>query len=207
MSLDILYEDEYVLVLNKPAGVAVQTAGIGTVDLESEILKYRKRKGEPTEIYVINRLDQPVSGIVLWAKTKEAAAGLTQKLVDHDFVKTYRATVHKPAEFIGKARLEDYIAKDNRLNISRIVSKETLGAKRSTLSYITESESDDRATLLVTLETGRHHQIRCQLSHAGMPIVGDVKYGSTVKQQGISLCACSLSFPHPVTGEVLLFNL
>lgn len=213
--MEILFEDESILVVNKPAGIATQSKGVSAKDLESECKKYRKSKNEPAEIYVVHRLDQPVSGILVFAKTKEAAAALTAGLKSDDFSKDYRAVVYKSGEIVPGAKLTDYLIKDGKTNMSCVVPKTIPGAKEAVLVYKVEEESENEATLLVHLKTGRHHQIRVQLSNAGMPILGDQKYGTEEsieysKGKGIntvSLCAYRLEFNHPRTNGNMQFEI
>ncbi len=214
--MNIIFEDKDLLVVDKPAGIATQSAKVGEADLETELKKYRKQKGEVPEIYVIHRLDQPVAGILVFAKTKEAAAALTAQLTKEAFSKTYEAVVLKPADFAEQGKLTDHLVKEKKGNTSRVAaSPKEAGAKEARLSYETMTQDERTATLRVHLETGRHHQIRLQLSNAGMPILGDQKYGSPEsiafsKEQGIrfvSLRAAELSFIHPKTGEEMVFKL
>ena len=213
--MEILFEDESILVINKPAGIATQTRGVSAKDLVSECKKYRKEKNEPAEIYVVHRLDQPVSGILVFAKTKEAAALLNSGLKNDDFSKDYRATVFKSGKIEPGAKLTDYLIKDGKTNMSCVVPKSIPGAKEAVLVYKVEEESDKEATLSVHLKTGRHHQIRVQLSNAGMPILGDQKYGTEEsieysKEKGIenvSLCAYRLEFKHPKTNGHMQFEI
>lgn len=207
--MNILFEDEYLLVINKPSGIATQTASVGQKDIYSEALKYRKRKKEPAEIYIVHRLDQPVSGVMILAKSREIAAKLSEG-VNSDFDKEYEAVVlGRPAK--EKGQLEDFLLKDEKSNSSRVVDKATKGCKEALLSYeIVDKCLENKASLLkIKLKTGRHHQIRVQLSNIGCPIVGDQKYGSEeslklTSDKGIKrvlLCAVSNEFTHPVTGE------
>lgn len=217
MSLNILFEDNYIIVVEKPAGIATQSAKVGEPDLETELRKYRKTKGESPEIYVVHRLDQPVSGILVFAKTKEAAAGLTKAMQKDSFSKDYKAVIYKGENIIPieKIELVDFLVKDSKTNSSRVTtnSKEP-GAKEARLIYRKESEDEKTATLNVHLLTGRHHQIRLQLSNAGMPIVGDLKYGSSEsinyskeeKVRFVKLKAYHLSFKHPITGKGMDFE-
>lgn len=221
--MNILYEDKYIIVVEKPAGIATQSAKVGESDLETELRKYRKTKGEPTEIYVIHRLDQPVSGILVFAKTKEAAAGLSKAMEKDSFSKDYRAVVFKGKNNLYKEdgsdkgiELTDFLIKESKTNTSRVAkSPKEPGAKEARLIYRKISEDENTFTLEVHLLTGRHHQIRLQLSNAGMPIVGDLKYGTgesieysrnnNVKY--VCLKAFRLSFVHPITGERKSFEL
>lgn len=212
--MDVLFEDDYLLVVNKPAGVATQSQGVGTNDLESECKKYRKRKGEPAQIFVVHRLDQPVAGILVFAKTKQAAAILTQDLQKDSFSKIYKARVYA-SKVLPEAELRDYLVKDAKSNTSKVCAKTTAGAKEAVLIYKLLDKQKDTALLLVNLQTGRHHQIRVQLSNAGMPILGDIKYGSkesieASKKMGlrfIELCACHLEFTHPITKQHMEYSI
>lgn len=213
--MEILYEDESIIVVNKPAGLATQTKRVGEKDLESELKKHRKLKGEKPEIFIVHRLDQPVNGLLVTAKSPEAAAVLSKAVADRDFVKEYEAVIFKPEGFVNSGRLENYIMKEAGGNVSRIADGKIKNAGLSALSYETLEETDKTATLMVHLETGKHHQIRLQLSHAGMPILGDLKYGNEQsiawsRENNIKFVALKskhLSFAHPVTGEGMDFSL
>ena len=215
VGMEVLFEDESIIVVNKPAGIATQSKGVGVADLESECRKYRKRKGEAPEIYVVHRLDQPVSGILVFAKTKEAAAELTKNLKEDDFSKDYRAIVYKTKEIEPAGKLTDYMIKDGKTNLSCVVPKSIPGAKEAVLVYKVETEEENKAEIKVHLKTGRHHQIRVQLANAGMPILGDLKYGTKEsieysKENGIknvSLCAFHLEFDHPKTKGHMEFEI
>ena len=213
--MNIIYEDKDILVIDKPAGLAVQTRSVGEKDVESEIKKLRRSKGEPAEIYVVHRLDKPVSGLMVLAKNKDAAAVLSKEMGSDDFLKIYKARVLKPKDFIRREKLTDYLVKDAKTNTSHVASLDEKGAKKAVLSYETLNEDESLAELLIKLETGRHHQIRLQLSHAGMPILGDLKYGTEESKRvssmlniyTVSLRAVELSFKHPVTHKELHFTI
>lgn len=206
--LDILFEDNCLLVLNKPAGIATQTDKIGEEDIESLCKKYRKGKGEAPEIYIVHRLDQPVSGILVVAKTKEAASALSKGILG-EYTKDYTAKVFLEKQVPAKQRLENFLVKDSKTSKALVVSETTPGAKKAVLSFDVISQSAKTAVLNVHLETGRFHQIRVQLANAGMPIIGDLKYGTKAsidfsKEQGnktLCLCASHLKFSHPITGK------
>lgn len=213
--MNILYEDAHLIVVNKPAGIATQSAGVGAKDLETELKKYRKTKGEKPEIYVVHRLDQPVSGLIVFAKTKEAAAGLSKGMQEDSYSKDYKATVFSNGNLKKKDTLKDYLIKDAKANISKVVTASTVGAKEAVLDYEVISENGAEATLTVHLHTGRFHQIRAQLANNGTPILGDQKYGTEESkaysiQKGIKyvmLTAYHLSFKHPKTGKQMDFSL
>lgn len=188
--MKILYEDAQLLVCYKEAGLPVQSARVGTKDLESILKQYLREQNEDTaghtEPYLgtVHRLDQPVEGVMAFAKTPQAAKLLSAQLTDGRMKKTYRAVTRmnerQPAG--ASAELQDYLLKDGRANLSKVVPEGTKGAKLAKLEYtvLGEAALEDgiRALLEIHLLTGRHHQIRVQLSHAGMPICGDRKYGA-----------------------------
>jgi 23S rRNA pseudouridine1911/1915/1917 synthase len=218
MNIPILYEDEDILVCRKPAGVSVQTKRLGQADMESLLRNYRasslkagvRADEEATYIGVVHRLDQPVEGIMVFAKTKEAASGLGRqiqgKLVDKRY---YAMTDGVPEQ--KKGVLEDDLLRDGKTNFSAVVERGTAGAKRARLSYEVLEHDSERAILRILLETGRHHQIRVQLSHAGWPIVGDSKYNfkEHLKPSGNGLLLCSyyLAFRHPKTHRRMEFEI
>lgn len=218
-NLNILYEDTDIIVCVKPHGLATQSKSFSSPDLEKMLLNHIARtsgsSGRPY-LAVIHRLDQPVAGILVFAKTPLAAKELNKQLTTSGFGKHYYALVQgTPASSSGT--LEDYLVKDGRSNISRVCSKETKDAKLARLTYRVVDKNSfagfpdmtacDTSLLEVVLDTGRHHQIRVQLSNMGCPIVGDSKYNPNVsavgKPQTLCLCAYKLSFKHPRTKKVL----
>ena len=215
----IVYEDSALLVVHKPAGIATETARIGQADIVSELKNYRKKKGEDTYIGVIHRLDQPVEGLLVFAKNQNVAKKLTNELQDRTLTKKYAALVAGvPAEQEGE--LTDYLLKDAHTNLSKVVPKGTTGAKEARLHWklVQNFDSDgSNAYSLVEIElfTGRHHQIRVQMSHEGFPLLGDVKYGSEQSRElsrklGITntaLLADKLTFIHPQSGKKMEFTI
>ena len=210
----IVFEDDVLIVCHKYPGIAVQTAALGQADMVSELKKYLAGQGEKNPyLAVVHRLDQPVEGLLVFAKTEAAAASLSKQVQDHDFTKEYTAQVYgKMPQKQGE--LTDFLVKDARSNTSRVVSEKDKNGKRSVLGYEVSEETEKTQTLRILLKTGRHHQIRVQLSHAGCPILGDTKYGTEeakryAVEQGIKqlcLCASRLEFTHPVTGKQLQFT-
>ena len=211
----IAYEDDDVLVVLKPPGLAVETKRIGEEDLVSLLRKYRKAMDGGKSDFSpapINRLDQPVSGLVLFAKNRTAAAKLSEGLRDGDFTKVYRAAVSGSFEE-KKGKLVSRLYKDAKTNTSKAVKPGDAlydKAKEAVLEY----EEITPGEVIIRLYTGRHHQIRVQLSEAGHPILGDFKYGNAssmeeAKKKGITrlmLTACELSFPHPATKKRMTFT-
>ena len=219
-SLNILYEDNHILVCEKPSGIAVQSRRIGTADMESLLKNHIFREGNgqhPPYLAVIHRLDQPVRGILVFAKTPFSAKELNHQLTDGSFGKYYRALVDGiPSKPEGI--LTDYMIKNGRTNLSSICAKDQPGAKQARLTYHTVAPkelffpapagSSHQTELEIKLDTGRHHQIRCQLAHLGCPIVGDAKYNPNA-QHGTTICLCAykLEFRHPKTKKKLTFKL
>lgn len=199
----ILYEDGELLVVWKPSGIAVQSARPSAPDVMSMLRNEMAERGERHPyLGLVNRLDQPVEGIFLVARTAGAAAKLDRQISDHIHTeKWYQAVVcGKPAE--KKGVLVDNLLKDGRTNTSRVVPAGTKGAKRCELSYEVAEEWEEKSLLKIRLLTGRHHQIRVQLAHAGFPIAGDRKYGKAEPGCGpLCLCACRIRFVHPVTKK------
>ena len=213
MNLKIVFEDEHLLVCCKPAGVPVQSARTGTKDCESILKNYlyekEPEKGTPY-LAVIHRLDQPVEGLLVFAKTPAAAKSLSRQLQTSGFGKHYLAVLGAvPGEMEG--HLEDYLVKDGRTNTSRICTPDTPGAKPARLRYKVIQTRDAMALAEITLDTGRHHQIRVQMAGLGCPIVGDRKYAPAAMEQPgpisgqLQLYAVRLSFRHPATGKPMSF--
>ncbi|MBQ1312603.1 MAG: RluA family pseudouridine synthase [Blautia sp.] len=252
---DIIFEDNCLIVARKPAGMAVQSRKVTSMDLENWLLNYLAGKNKITGgkpyLAVINRLDQPVEGLVLFAKTKDAAKNLSSQLQNDKIQKEYLAVIEgKPERKEGT--LEDYLVKDEKNNISCISDRNTPGAKRAVLHYeilpgvseiYPESHSEVLPEILpepvqkadegeetaaqktraagksteehreitgnlvrIQLQTGRHHQIRVQMSHAGMPLFGDRKYNPGTAGNTIALCASRLLFRHPQSGRKMEFK-
>ena len=208
----ILYEDGEILVCHKSAGMAVQSARMGAMDLESALKNYlaAKEPGKVPYLAVIHRLDQPVEGVLVFAKTPSAAAALNRQLTAGKMEKLYLAvTDGAPAK--EEDTLEDYLKKDARTNTSFVTTAGTPNAKKARLSYKVIGRNENKEThtdsvlLEIRLYTGRHHQIRVQLSHAGMPLLGDQKYHSGYAG-ALALCAYRLAFVHPKTGKSMHFR-
>lgn len=210
MNLHILHEDEHIIVCYKPAGIPTQTKKLGEQDMVS-LLKNHLKGGY---VAVIHRLDQPVEGLLVFAKTPVAAKELNKGLQGAGFGKHYKAILWGvPTQ--KKATLEDYLVKDGRTNTSRICEASEADAKKAVLSYevIATGKDDgkDISLVKVKLDTGRHHQIRVQMANMGCPIWGDAKYNTVVLQdrrfRHIALCAYRLEFIHPKTKKQLEFEI
>ena len=207
----LLYADDAIAVVHKPAGLAVQTKKMGEKDLESLFRTWQAGQGAGTYIGVVHRLDQPVEGVMVLARTKEAAASLSAQAAGTEMQKIYAAVTRGiPAKQEGQ--MTDFLLRDGKTNTSRVADRKTPGAKKALLDYrvlaVHTPEVPAQALVEIHLHTGRHHQIRVQFAHAGTPLMGDTKYGnasgSLSKASGMpALCACSLTFTHPVTGQRL----
>lgn len=203
---EVLHEDEDIIVCYKPAGLATQNAKTMEADMESLLKNYRKEKGEEPYIGVIQRLDQPVEGVLCFGKTKEATENLTRQLREHRITKKYYAIITR-GNLPKEATLEDYLVKDGRKGRAMVVSESDPRAKKARLSYRVVSEVDDMRLLDITLETGRFHQIRAQLASRTAPIYGDVKYGGVSTGRPLCLCAYQSRFLHPKTGQPLEYTI
>ena len=202
----ILYEDNHLIIVNKQAGDIVQGDKTGDVPLCDLIKDYIKRRDQkPGNVFlgVVHRLDRPVSGVVLFAKTSKALARMNALFAQHERVqKTYWAIVgRQPAQTEGT--LVHWLTRDEKRNMARAYDREVPNSKRAVLDYRLIAQGERYWLLEVTLHTGRHHQIRCQLAKMGCPIKGDLKYGAPRSNAdgSISLHARRLSFAHPVTQE------
>lgn len=205
--IQIIYEDEAVVVCHKLSGIPVQTPKAGQQDMVSLLRNYYTRKKENNQIFIVHRLDQPVEGVMVFARTKEAAANLSRQVQERQMDKQYLAVVEGKWEEKSGV-LENYLLRDGRSNTSKVVAEGTKGAKRAKLSYKVEREMVGNSLVRVQLETGRHHQIRVQMAYAGHPLVGDKKYNSNCTEgyQPIALCSVKTAFVHPVTGKKMEFE-
>jgi len=201
----IIFEDNHLLVINKKAGQLVQgdkTGDLSLLELIKDFIKKRDEKPGNVFLGLVHRIDRPTSGLVIYAKTSKALSRLTVMVKNREVKKTYWAIVSK--EMIPKSqRLVHYLQKNEKTNKATVFVKETEGAKESILTYNVIKTLDNYQLLEIDLETGRHHQIRAQLSKIGVPIKGDLKYGAPRSNPdgGISLHARKLQFIHPVTKE------
>ena len=205
MQEQIVFEDNHLLVINKKAGQLVQgdkTGDLSLLDLIKNFIKIRDQKPGNVFLGLVHRIDRPTSGLVIYAKTSKALSRLTQMVKNREIKKTYWAVVPK-SEIPKKQRLVNYLQKNEKNNKATVFPKATEGAKEAILNYEIIKILDNFQLLEVDLETGRHHQIRAQLAKIGVPIKGDLKYGSARSNPdgGIHLHARQLEFLHPVTKE------
>ena len=206
---EIIYEDNHLLVVVKPQGIPVQKSDSSNDDFQSVLKSYLKRKyDKPGNVFlgIVHRLDQPVGGVMVFAKTSKAASRLSEDIRQNLWKKQYLAVV----DGIPKdktAVLEDYLVKNEEKNEVYVSKKGDPKAKFARLSYETLESKNGRSLLKITLETGRAHQIRVQLSSRGLPIVNDHKYNKNSKNiSDIALWAYSVEIIHPVTKEKLVFT-
>ena len=241
MKLNILYEDAHLLVCYKPAGVPVQSAGVGREDCVSILKNYfygqqtKKMPGSEPYVGVVHRLDQPVEGVLVFAKTPFAAKELSRQVTDGSMQKYYLALCKlektgcgqcgKPVHTVDNVDncvensgfYEDFLLKNGKTNMSEVVSEKTKDAKIARLEWWELSRSEQEKLVKIKLITGRHHQIRVQMAHHGTPLVGDTKYNphpvdnpivdnSGKRGCGVALCAYRLELIHPKSGKLLSFQ-
>lgn len=204
--INIIYEDNHLLVVEKPANIPVQEDISKDIDMITILKKYRiKKENKPNDAYIglVHRLDRPVSGIMVFAKTSKAASRLSNQIRNNTFKKTYIAVIE--GKLPQKGKLEDYLIKDKNKNISNITTKDK--GKYASLEYQVLKEKDNLSLIKINLITGRSHQIRLQFSSRNHPLVGDSKYGNNKNNINIALFAKSITFTHPTTKKELTFSL
>lgn len=205
--MKVIYEDNHIIVVSKTASEIVQGDKTGDTPLSELVKHYLKEKyNKPGNVFigVTHRLDRPVSGLVVFAKTSKALARLNEMFKNGDIHKTYWAIVKNcPQE--TEATLEHYLVRNEKQNKSYAYDREKPGAKKAILHYKLIGHSENYFLLEVDLKTGRHHQIRCQLAKIGCPIKGDLKYGFPRSNPDGSIClhARRVSFIHPVSKELI----
>lgn len=208
--LKILFEDNHIIVVEKKPNIPSQADKTEDIDMLTLVKQYIKETYEkPGNVYLglVHRLDRPVGGVMVFAKTSKAASRLSDQVREKVFKKKYLAVVDGKFEE-KQGTLEDYLYKDERHNTSRVVKADKKNAKLASLDYkvLKYHEVKDLSLLEIDLHTGRHHQIRVQLSHFGHSIFGDQKYGTRGQGKQIALWAYSLSFKHPITKEEMTFE-
>jgi len=201
--MQVLFEDNHLIIVNKAVGEIVQGDKTGDTPLVDTLKAFLKEKyNKPGNVFcgVTHRLDRPVSGVVVFAKTSKALERFNDMLRDHSVKKTYWAIV-KSCPSQQEGTLTHYLVRNEKLNKSFAYDAPKGDAKKAILRYKVIGHSENYTLLEIDLQTGRHHQIRCQLAAMGCPIKGDLKYGfpRSNKDAGISLHAHSIEFIHPVT--------
>ena len=204
-NLEVLFEDNHLVIVNKKSGDIVQGDKTGDKPLSDVVKEYIKEKyNKPGEVFlgVVHRLDRPTSGIIIFARTSKALERLNKMLRERTISKTYWAVV-KNTPLKEKDSLIHFLKKNPKNNKSTVFTKETDASKKAILHYLVIKKLDNYSLLEIDLETGRHHQIRAQLAYIGSPIKGDLKYGASRsnKDGSIHLHARKILFTHPVSKE------
>ena len=204
---EIIFEDKDMLVCRKPVGIAVQTPKAGQQDMVSILKNYRAFKKEDAYIGTIHRLDQPVEGVMVFAKTKAAAANLS-KQVAHKLADKYYLAVAAGKFEQTEGVLEHDLVRDGRTNLSHVAVPGEKDVKHARLSYriLEYQEATDASLVEIKLETGRHHQIRVQMAAIGHPLVGDRKYNPGADRGNVALCSYKIAVVHPTTGKRMEFD-
>lgn len=203
--INVIYEDNHLLVVEKPINIPTQEDNTKDKDLLTILKEYIKEKyNKPGNVYLglVHRLDRPVGGIMVFARTSKAASRLSEQVRNKTFKKTYNAVVIGNIENTGK--LKDYLLKDEKRNIVKVDEK----GKEAILNFKKLNFKDNMSLVEINLETGRSHQIRVQMSHHGYPLFGDQKYNKNAKVgEQIALFAKKIELVHPTTNELLTFEL
>ena len=208
-NINILYEDNHLLVVHKPANIPVCKDSSNDIDLLSKLKKYIKIKyNKQGNIFLglVHRLDRPVEGIIVFAKTSKAASRLSSQISKREFTKTYYAVVENTPPKNGT--FINYLSKDEKTNTSYVTTEDK--GKKSILDFETINKKDNLSLVKINLQTGRHHQIRVQFSHNKYPLYGDHKYNKNFikdNKTNIALIAKKLEFYHPTTKELLKFEI
>ncbi len=203
--INILYEDNHILVVEKPINILVQSDNTNDLDLLTKLKNYRKiNEQKPGNVYLglVHRLDRVVGGVMVFAKTSKAATRLSKEIQNHEFKKTYHAVLD--GTLLHNGHLENKLLKNELTNTSYVSNK----GKLAILDYEVIATKNNKTLVKIDLKTGRHHQIRVQFSHIGYPIYGDHRYNKSYQENSqIALFASSLSFYHPITKEEMTFSL
>ena len=208
--LNVIYEDNHIIVVEKPVNVPSQGDKTGDMDMLTLVKAYIKEKyNKPGEVYLglIHRLDRPVGGVMVFARTSKAAARLSEQVRNKDFRKKYLVIADGKFEE-NKGVLENYLLKNEKTNTSKVVKEGTRNAKLAILDYevLKYNEEINLSVVKVNLHTGRHHQIRVQMANAGHSICGDQKYGTRGRGKQICLWAYELTIFHPITKQEMTFK-
>ena len=209
-SLKVIYEDNHIIVVEKPVNIPSQGDKTGDIDMLSIIKKYLiKKYNKPGDAYVglVHRLDRPTGGVMVFAKTSKAASRLSEQIRDKKFEKEYLVIVDGKLENeVGT--YEDFLLKNERTNTSKVVDEKNKNAKKAKLDYevLKYNEETNLSLVKVKLHTGRHHQIRVQFASRNHSVYGDQKYGTRGRGKQLCLWAYKLSFNHPVTKEKMEFT-
>lgn len=208
--LNVLYEDNHIIVVVKPNNIPSQGDKTGDEDMLTIIKAYIKQKyNKPGEVYLglVHRLDRPTGGVMVFARTSKAAGRLSEQIRNKEIQKKYIATCDGKFEKSSDT-WKDFLLKNERTNMSKVVTEGTKNAKEAVLDYevVNYNEKTDLSVVKVNLHTGRHHQIRVQFASRGHSLFGDQKYGTRGRGKQLRLWAYYLSFTHPVTKEKMEFE-
>ena len=208
--MKIIYEDNHIIVVEKPVNIPSQADKTGDEDMLTLVKKYIKEKyNKPGEVYLglVHRLDRPTGGVMVFAKTSKAASRLSEQVRNKDFVKKYLCIIDGKMEK-EEGTLKDYLYKNEKNNMSRIANPNEKNAKEAILDYkiIKYNEEINLSVAEILLHTGRHHQIRVQFSSRNHSLYGDQKYGTRGRGKQLALWAYSLSILHPITKERMEFK-
>jgi 23S rRNA pseudouridine1911/1915/1917 synthase len=210
MDLKVLYEDNHIIVVEKPVNIPSQGDKTGDEDMLTIIKQYIKEKyNKPGEVYLglVHRLDRPTGGVMVFARTSKAASRLSEQVRNKDFEKKYLCIVDGKMEN-EKGTYKDFLLKNEKTNTSKVVPEGTKNSKEAILDYevVKYNEEINLSVVKVYLHTGRHHQIRVQFASRNHSLCGDQKYGTRGRGKQLCLWAYSLSFYHPTTKEKLTFE-
>lgn len=208
--LKVLYEDNHIIVVEKPVNIPSQGDKTGDIDMLTIIKSYIKEKyNKPGDVYLglVHRLDRPTGGVMVFARTSKAASRLSEQVRDKKFHKKYLAIVDGKMEN-ETGSMRDFLLKNEKTNTSKVVKEGTKNSKEAILDYevVKYNEEINMSVVKVDLHTGRHHQIRVQFASKGHSLSGDQKYGTRGRGKGLALWAYSLSFVHPTTKEQMTFE-
>ena len=206
--IDVIYEDNHLLVVKKPINILSQGDNTNDLDMVNLLKRYLKEKyNKPGNVFVglIHRLDRPVGGIMVFAKTSKCASRLSEQVRNKTIKKTYKAVIHKTMDK-KEGTLKDYLYKNKKTNMVSVVTKNHKEAKDAVLDYKTLASNDEFSLVEIDLHTGRPHQIRVQFSSRNHPLYGDQRYGNSKIGEQIALWSYKLEFNHPTTKERLVFT-
>ncbi len=209
-NIEIIYEDNQIIVVKKQPNIPSQADKTDDIDMLTLVKEYIKEKyNKPGNVYLglVHRLDRPVGGVMVFAKTSKSASRLSEQVREKIFKKEYLAVVDGKFE-TREGTLENYLYKDERNNISKVVKQDKKNAKFAKLDYevLTYNEVKNLSLVRINLHTGRHHQIRVQLAETGHSIFGDQKYGTRGQGKQIALWAYKLTIQHPITKQEMTFK-
>lgn len=206
--IDVIYEDNHLLVVKKPINILSQGDNTNDLDMVNLLKRYLKEKyNKSGNVFVglIHRLDRPVGGIMVFAKTSKCASRLSEQVRNKTIKKTYKAVIHKTMDK-KEGTLKDYLYKNKKTNMVSVVTKNHKEAKDAVLDYKTLASNDEFSLVEIDLHTGRPHQIRVQFSSRNHPLYGDQRYGNSKVGEQIALWSYKLEFNHPTTKERLVFT-